>query len=203
SATCTDGLCRARTGEPVRFENVGGGTVRQLLWDFGDGASSRRSTVDHLWQEPGFYEVALWVSDGTTASEASLRFLVEASEPQGTCEADDDTRCLQHSRFSVEMDWWAGDGRSGSGLVVREGTDDSALFRFFEPDNWEVLVKVLDGCALNDHVWVFGASATTLGYSIRVTDTVTGAVREYGNDPGTPAAAITDSQAFPGSCQPP
>lgn len=28
------------------------------------------------------------------------------------------------------------------------GTKDSGLFRFFDPDNWEVLIKVLDGCAV-------------------------------------------------------
>jgi hypothetical protein len=27
------------------------------------------------------------------------------------------------------------------------GTDDSALFWFFEESNWEMLVKVLDGCS--------------------------------------------------------
>ena len=65
---------------------------------------------------------------------------------------------------------------------------------------WEVLLKVLDGCALNGHVWVFGASTTDLGYVIRVTDTATGKVKEYRNEPGTPAAAITDAKAFPDGC---
>ena len=62
--------------------------------------------------------------------------------------------------------------------------------------------KVLDGCALNGHVWVFGATTTDLGYTIQVTDTATGAVREYRNEPGKPAAAITDSTAFPEGCRP-
>ena len=46
------------------------------------------------------------------------------------------------------------------------------------------------------HVWVYGASTTDLGYAIRVTDTVTGVVKEYGNEPGQPAPAITDAAAF-------
>ena len=99
------------------------------------------------------------------------------------------------------MEWWTAGGEGGPGKVVREGTNDSALFHFFEPgDNWEVLVKVLDGCSVNGHVWVYGASATTLGYRIRVTDTVTGAVREYLNEDGRRADAITDSEAFAGAC---
>ena len=96
------------------------------------------------------------------------------------------------------MEWWTAGGEGGAGKVVREGTDDSALFHFFEPgDNWEVLVKVLDGCSVNGNVWVFGASTTDLGYTIRVRDTAAGTVREYRNEAGTPAAAITDVAAFP------
>ena len=101
---------------------------------------------------PGFYEVTLWVSDGTRESSSSLKFLVEASEPAGTCEADAQTRCLQDSRYSVNVEWWTADGEGGAGSVVHEGTNDSGLFSFFDPANWEVLIKVLDGCSLNGHV---------------------------------------------------
>ncbi len=75
------------------------------------------------------------------------------------------------------------------------------MFRFFDANNWEVLIKVLDGCAANGYAWVFGASTTDLGYVIRVTDTATGAVKEYRNEPGTAAAAITDVKAFPQGCR--
>ena len=60
---------------------------------------------------------------------------------------------------------------------------------------------MLDGCTVNDHYWVYGASTTDRGYAIRVRDTATGAVREYRNDPGQPAAAITDAKAFLDSCK--
>ncbi len=79
---------------------------------------------------------------------------------------------------------------------MHEGTNDSGVFTFFSQENWEVLIKVLDGCALNGHVWVYGASTTDLGYTIRVTDTATGVVTEYRNEPGLPAPAITDATAF-------
>ena len=197
TADCADGLCRALTGVPLRFENASTGDVRQLRWDFGDGLMSRGAAANHAWSAPGFYEVTLWVSDGATESTAALRFLVEASEPAGSCRPDGETLCLQDSRFSVGVGWWTAGGASGPGKVVREGTNDSGLFWFFDPgDNWEVLIKVLDGCALNGNVWVYGASTTDLGYSIRVTDTVTGAVKEYRNEPGQPAPAITDAAAF-------
>ena len=47
------------------------------------------------------------------------------------------------------------------------------MFQFFEPDNWEMLIKVLDGCRTNGRIWVLGAATTDLGYRIVVTDTVT------------------------------
>lgn len=201
-AVCADGLCRARTGVPLAFEDTSSGTVRSRSWDFGDGNTSRRKTAQHAWAEPGFYEVTLRVSDGANESTETHLFLVEARDPAGTCAADTETLCLQDSRYTVGVDWWTADGRSGAGSVVREGTNDSGLFWFFDRDNWEVLIKVLNGCALNGNVWVFGASTTDLGYRIKVTDTVTGAVREYTNEPGQRAAAITDGTAFADGCQP-
>ena len=104
--------------------------------------------------------------------------------------------CLAGGRFRVEVDF-AASGQDGEGQVVPFGSDDSGLLWFFEPDNWEMLAKVLDGCALNDHFWVFAAATTTVEYTLRVTDTETGAVREYHNTAGTPAPALTDTAAFP------
>ncbi|MXY16083.1 MAG: PKD domain-containing protein [Acidobacteria bacterium] len=199
-AACDDELCRALTGTPVRFSDTSTGKVLSRQWDFGDGRASRSSSVEHSWSSPGFYEVTLSVSDGTTSSTASRTFLVEASDPAGTCEPDAQTRCLQDSRYAVWVEWHKGDGESGRGAVVPEGTNDSGLFRFFSRENWEILIKVLDGCAINGHVWVYAASTTDLGYTIRVTDTVTGVSREYRNEPGLPAPAITDATAFPGTC---
>ena len=198
---CPDGLCRARTNVAVIFEDKSTGTVRLRTWSFGDGAKARSRRVEHRWAVPGYYEVTLEVSDGVVESTASQTFLVEASDPAGTCAAGEETLCVRDSRYAVEVDWWSLDGRSGAARVARTGTNDSGMFWFFNSDNWEVLIKVLDGgCSLNGHVWVFGASTTDLGYSIRVTDTVTGTVREYRNEPGRPAEAVADTTAFDDGC---
>ena len=200
-ATCDADLCRALTGEALRFEDTSAGTVRFRRWEFGDGNVSRAAAPVRAWFSPGFYEVTLDVSDGTSPSTARRTFLVEAAEPKGTCVADAETSCLQDSRYMVTVEWRDGAGGSGAGRVVHAGTNDSGMFRFFDSDNWEVLIKVLDGCVANGHVWVYGASTTDLGYAIRVTDTVTGTVREYRNETGSPAAAITDATAFSDGCR--
>ena len=191
-----------RTGVDVAFRDLSSGTVEARRWDFGDGTGSRSSVPRHSWSTPGFYRVELVVSGLGAESRASRDILVVASEPAGSCEPDGETLCLLDSRYEAVVDWWTADGRSGTGSVVRAGTDDSGLFYFFDRKNWEVLIKVLDGCALNGHMWVYGASTTDLGYEITVTDTVTGAAREYRNEPGLPAPAITDGAGFPEGCRP-
>ncbi len=202
-APCADGLCRARTGVPVSFRDASSGAVASWSWSLGDGTTARSRSLEHAWSVPGFYTVSLTVSGRGPSSTVSRTVLVEAADPVGTCAADAETLCLQDSRFSVTMDWWTEDGaesKRGAGKVVHEGTNDSGLFWFFSAVNWELLVKVLDGCSVNGRMWVYGASATTLGYVLEVTDTVTGAVQEYRSEPGRQAEAFTDSAAFPGSC---
>ena len=201
-AACDAELCRAVTGAPVEFDDASSGTVVSRHWDFGDGNTSRSGAPEHSWSSPGFYDVALVVSDGTSHSTARRTFLVTAAEPKGTCVPDGETACLQDSRYAVAVDWWTGDGGIRAGRVVHRGTNDAGLFSFVARDNWEVLIKVLDGCALNGHAWVFGGSTTDLGHMIRVEDTATGSVKEYSNEPGSPAAAIADVAAFPDGCRP-
>ena len=201
-AACDPELCRALTGEPVEFTDTSTGPAASRRWEFGEGTESDLRRLSHSWSEPGFYEVTLWVSDGARESTSSRVFLVEASDPAGTCASSSERRCLQDSRYAVAVEWRKPDGESGAGSVVHAGTNDSGLFTFFSRENWEILIKVLDGCAVNGQVWVYGASTTDLGYVIQVTDTVTDAVKEYRNEPGLPAPAITDGAAFPGGCRP-
>ncbi|MDA8016846.1 MAG: ARC6/PARC6 family protein [Thermoanaerobaculia bacterium] len=75
-------------------------------------------------------------------------------------------------------------------------TGDSGLYYFFDADNWEMLVKVLDACGFNDHFWVFSAATTNVEYTLTVTDTFTGKKKRYFNSLGTAAPAITDTSAF-------
>ena len=62
-----------------------------------------------------------------------------------SCEVGAETLCLQDGRFEVEADWWTADGEPASAVVAPMGTDDSGLFRFYDPENWEILIKVLTG----------------------------------------------------------
>jgi hypothetical protein len=75
---------------------------------------------------------------------------------------------LRDLRFKVEVVW--DDPRAGTGQgKALPLTDESGGFWFFDEDNLEVTVKVLDGRAVNDHFWVFLASMTDVGFTLKVT----------------------------------
>ena len=87
------------------------------------------------------------------------------------------------------------------GAVVPATTDNTGVFWFFHQENWELLIKVLNGCGLNDHFWVFGAGATDVNYVVTVEDLATNATWEYENALGQASPAITDTTAFD-TCSP-
>ena len=59
------------------------------------------------------------------------------------------------------------------------------------------MVKVLDGCALNGHYWVFASASTDVEFRLEVTDAQTNSTRTYVNPLGQTAQAIADINAFP------
>ena len=122
--------------------------------------------------------------------------VVAAQSARTGCTPSAQVMCLNQGRFQVETTWQDGTGRTGHGMVVPGGADDSGLFWFFKADNWEVLVKVLDGCAVNDHYWVFAAATTDVQYTLTVRDTQSTETAQYTNPLGTAADAITDTGAF-------
>ena len=142
-----------------------------------------------------------WYGTAALIAVSSLGAVPGPQSSDEACKPGAETLCLHDGRYEVRALWRTPADESGSAQVVPMGTNDSGLFRFFDEDNWEILLKVLDGCAINGHYWVYGASTTDLGYEIRVTDTATGEVKEYTNEPGRPAPAITDAKAFPEACE--
>ena len=102
------------------------------------------------------------------------------------------TLCLA-DRFRVSVEWRT-DGDAGEGMP-QSVTADTGAFWFFSPKNVEMLVKVLDGTAINGKHWVFFASLTDVEFDLVVTDTATGAVKRYHNPQGT-LASRADTEAF-------
>ncbi len=114
----------------------------------------------------------------------------------GTCEPGPWTLCLLGRRLAVEV--WVKNqydgGVEGPGRAIAD-SDNSGLFWFFTIDNAELVVKALDGGAVNEHLWFFYGALTDLEYWITVTDTATGDSSVYYNPPGE-VCGRADTQAF-------
>ncbi len=129
-------------------------------------------------------------------SNGVLRYDLSLLPP--TCEASSTTLCLQYGRFSARVDWQQSPlGPSFQAQAVPL-TTDSGYFWFFGPDNVELVVKVLDGTGINGDFWVFYGALSDVAYRLTVTDSLTGATREYVNPQGT-LASVADTHAFPGA----
>jgi hypothetical protein len=112
---------------------------------------------------------------------------------------------LQEGRFVVDVVRDPRDGDPGGPAQAVPNTEQAGSFWFFDPENKEIEVKVLDGRAINGHYWVFAAGLTDLPFTVRVVDQIRSfinphlspAIRDY-TVGGSPAErVIIDTTAFP------
>jgi hypothetical protein len=113
-----------------------------------------------------------------------------------TCVPDDQTLCLNDGRFAVSARFrTASSGETDAHAETL--TDDAGYFWFFNPANIEVVIKVLSGCGLTGHYWVFATGLTNVEVTLFVTDTTTDTLKTYVNPLGVAFAPIQDTSAFP------
>jgi hypothetical protein len=118
-----------------------------------------------------------------------------ATTRAATCVPSSTSLCLAGGRFSASVEWRDFQDNTGSGHAVAL-TSDTGYFWFFTSTNVELVVKVLDGRALNGHFWVFYGALSNVEYTMTVRDLATGDVRIYENPSGQFASA-GDTTAFP------
>lgn len=179
------------------------------LPDFPSHAGGRLSPLDRQLSAAfyGFFLILLLLVAPVQAQDvpaplgADAQVVAASAEEDDACTDSATVICLLGGRYGVTIDYSTVSGDGGSAKVARPRTADSGLFYFFEPSNWEVLIKVLDGCSTNNHHWVYAASATDVGLRFVIRDTVTGMEKVYTKDPGGAARAITDAGAFPMGCE--
>jgi hypothetical protein len=174
------------------------------IWNVARTVDEIRSTINTTIDSPQPGLVAVYHLDGsavdsigghngTTAGTAA--YLTSAVAL--TCGSTTSSQlCLTPNRFAVTSKWLLPDGTRGVGTVVPGANATSGLFWFFGADNWELLVKVLDGCTVNNRKWVFSAATTNVHYQLAVTDVKSGQTKRYFNYFGQSAPAVTDTGAF-------
>jgi hypothetical protein len=115
--------------------------------------------------------------------------------PRDVCVEGRTTLCLgDEGRFRVRVNWQDFRDRSGQGQAF-DFSDSTGAFYFFNPDNLDLTIKLLDGRQNNGEFWVFFGSLTNVEFTVTITDTELGVSRVYDNPSGN-FSSIGDTEAF-------
>jgi len=167
---------RRLTSESRRCARIVGVGFRRFLWGSHDEERIRMKKLARgsvsvvgllllgLHAEPGH------AGETEVPERAGAATAVPAASEVGACVESDTVLCLHEGRYEVTVEVTA-NSETTPAKVARPRTDDSGLFYFFDRNNWEMLLKVLDGCKENQHHWVFAATASDLPIRLVVRDT--------------------------------
>jgi hypothetical protein len=192
-------------GSDPNYPHTPTGTIDEVrLWNVARTQTQLRAGMSNL-TPPATGLVALWPlnnnandpvggHNGTLHGAASFAF--NGTGPSCAPAASSTALCLL-GRFLVKAKYRVGPQSSAEGTAnVAVSNSGSGLFWFFGSDNWEVLVKAINGCPVNTNYWIFSAATTNVFYRLEVYDYHSGNQRIYFNYPGPPAPAVTDASAF-------
>lgn len=145
------------------------------------------------------------VLDGITiqnsgSSPSNLSFTVTGlapAPPPPTCQPSATTLCLQNGRFSV-TGTFVNNGTTGTAQAI-QSTVDSGYFWFFNSNNPELGVKIVDGRPVNGSFWIYWGGLTNLEYTLTVTDVTTNTTEVYHNVAGSTCGGSDTSFGTPGA----
>ena len=193
-----------RIGSDVAFANSPTGAIDEVrFWNVGLTRDQIRANINKriTTAQPGLVAVyhldangndAIAGHNGTvTGTAAFLSAPVTAS-----CTTSATSLCIGSSHYAVNVKWLTTDGTTGVGTVVPGFSADSGLFWFFGATNWELLVKLIDGCPLSATKWFFSAATTDQHYEAIVTKVTTGETNRYFNYLGVASPSNNDTNAF-------
>jgi Fibronectin type III domain len=121
-----------------------------------------------------------------------------------TCTPGPTTVCLLGNRFRVAIDYRNQfsnpPGQTGSFAGQRLNASavnpDTAIFGFGNPQDIEVVVRLVDARPFAPRFDVYYGGLTDVEYTVTVMDALTGTIRQYHNDPGTVGGGV-DRTSFP------
>lgn len=153
-------------------------------------------------EAPGRYGfvVLAYNADGFSTSDLLdqevTRYSARPPTPPGQIPDCAPKKQLELDGYLVSMCFETPDGARRPAYNYGLEATTSGLLYFYGPDNLEVLVKVLDGCALNGHRWVFVAPVTDLAFTMVIRSPL-GKNFWYFNRKGEVAQPVRDTTAFP------
>jgi concanavalin A-like lectin/glucanase superfamily protein len=195
-----------RIGSDVSWQHTPAGAIDEVrVWNVARTQDQIRSAINvTLGATPGL--VARWGLDGNTldpigghngAVGGSGAFFFTFPVTLAPCSQTATALCL-FNRYTVTARFRVGAPGTAEGTAQTVGCANpgSGLFWFFSADNWEVMVKAINGCGLNNRYWVFSAATTNVFYRLEIFDRHSGVNKVYFNYPGPPAPAVTDVNAL-------
>ena len=141
-------------------------------------------------------EAVGWFLEGTYDEGCCDRFVVDFGLTPLLPAAVEGALSLQGGRFQVTVDFRTFEDEQGEGVPI-QFDDQSGAFWFFDPDNPELFVKVLDACAISGRYWIFIAGLTNVEVNVAVFDQQNDFVPVYGNELGDTFETVLDTQGFP------
>jgi hypothetical protein len=196
-----------RIGNDVAWNHTPSGLIDEVrLWNVARTQEQIRANLNERiaaqsglvarWTLDGGGDDVVGTQDGTVQGVGTGFLTFPAGLP---CSASTVSALCLQNRFLITTKWRTnpvpGTPTDGNGSVAVAGPN-SGLFWFFSSDNWEVMVKALDACSLNNRYWIFSAATTNVFYRMEVFDSAAFQQKIYFNYPGPPAPAVTDTDAF-------
>ncbi len=118
--------------------------------------------------------------------------VASVSAAAASCRPGPTTLCLLKNRFAVQVDWRnPGNGTSGQGGAAAL-SNLTGTFTFGDRSNVELMVKLID---FGNRIALFWGALSDLDYTLKVTDTTTGAVKTYRSTAGRLCGGL-DNNAF-------
>ncbi|MFL6196871.1 MAG: hypothetical protein ACJ75H_21990 [Thermoanaerobaculia bacterium] len=159
------------------------------------GADASGDHIVAVWQSGVDYSPILPPANyGQDTQDGSFYGVFGQRFTVATCAVASNQICLG-GRFRAEVSFtspWTGRPEAGQPIPL---TADTGAFWFFQPENVELVIKVLDGRAVNGRFWVYFGALSDVEYVVTVTDTLTQKVKTYRNVPHQQASRA-DGAAF-------
>jgi hypothetical protein len=190
-------------GDTIAFTQIGpqlssdNNSFEGLLYDVGRG-----TCTSSIFETQGTHPPL----DAVVGTGVGVAIYAKNPPPGPTdCVASDTVLCVDDvpgdARFKVTASFQTaqGSGRSGKAQAIplaQLGVVHGGAFWFFGGDNPEILLKIVNGCALNDRYWAFLSGTTNVGFTVTVDDTLRANSKTYTNADLTAALPVEDTSAL-------
>lgn len=181
--------CRLTTGRYWIAVQANQNFLTAGQWGWGERTSVREKAA--VWRNPG-NAYGTGCTEWTRRSSCQLDggdflFRLRGEDSSGggggTCKASSTALCLAGKRFQVEVTWK--DAKGKVALAKATGLTGNTGYFSLGGTALDLIVKVVDGIAINGYYWVFYGGLVQAEYTVKITDPATGTVKTLTSPKGS------------------